>query len=64
MHIITERLEPFWIDPGEARGLAGLALLVSFVLPSRWEVSREMTFNVWPREVHAAAGDLIREAEG
>ena len=39
-------------------GLAGLALLVSFVLPSRWEVSREMTVNVWPREVHAVAGDL------
>jgi hypothetical protein len=39
-------------------GLSGLALLVSFVLPSRWEVSREMVLNVWPQEVHAVAGDL------
>lgn len=39
-------------------GLLGLALLVSFVLPSSWEVSREMHVSVWPREVHAVAGDL------
>jgi len=39
-------------------GLVGLALLVSFVLPSSWEVSREMHINVWPSEVHEVAGDL------
>jgi len=39
-------------------GLTGLALLVSFVLPSHWEVSRELTINVWPSEVHHVAGDL------
>ncbi len=39
-------------------GLLGLALLVSFVLPSSWEVAREMHISVWPREVHAVAGDI------
>src|SRR5687767_4609219 len=39
-------------------GLAGLAFLISFVLPGHWEVAREMQIVVDAREVHHVAGDL------
>ena len=38
--------------------LFGLAFLVSFVLPSQWEVSREMQINADPTDVHFVTSDL------
>lgn len=39
-------------------GLVGLAFLISFVLPGRWEVSRDMQVNADSYEVHAVLEDL------
>lgn len=39
-------------------GLLGIALLVSFVLPSHWEVSREMQIGGDSYDVHRVVGDL------
>jgi hypothetical protein len=39
-------------------GLIGLALLISFVLPGRWEVSRNVQINADSYEIHAPVDDL------
>lgn len=39
-------------------GLVGLAFLVSFVLPGRWEVVRTMQINADNYEIHAKIDDL------
>ena len=38
--------------------VVGIAGLVSFVLPTTWEVSRELQIGLDSREVHDTAGDL------
>jgi uncharacterized membrane protein len=39
-------------------GLLAIAFLISFVLPGRWEITREMQVNAEPEDVHRVAGDL------
>jgi hypothetical protein len=39
-------------------GLIGLAFLISFVLPGRWEVAREMQINADNYQIHALVDDL------
>lgn len=39
-------------------GLLGIALLISFVLPGQWEVTREMQITAEPDTIHRVAGDL------